>query len=69
MLARPAVCSVILGARTLDQLEDNLIAGDLTLSEDETQLLEAASAPGAPDYPYGERGQNQRDRRILGGRF
>jgi hypothetical protein len=23
----------------------------------------------APDYPYGERGQSQRDRRISGGRF
>jgi aryl-alcohol dehydrogenase-like predicted oxidoreductase len=28
-----------------------------------------ASGPGAPDYPYGERGQTQRDRRISGGRF
>jgi aryl-alcohol dehydrogenase-like predicted oxidoreductase len=27
------------------------------------------SDPGAPDYPYGERGQTQRDRRISGGRF
>jgi aryl-alcohol dehydrogenase-like predicted oxidoreductase len=69
VLARPAVCSVILGARTLAQLEDNLTAGDLTLSEDETQLLDAASKPGAPDYPYGERGQSQRDRRVQGGRF
>ncbi len=22
-----------------------------------------------PDYPYGERGQSQRDRRVSGGRF
>jgi hypothetical protein len=27
------------------------------------------SDPGAPDYPYGERGQTQRDRRVSGGRF
>jgi hypothetical protein len=37
--------------------------------EDATKLLERASDPGAPDYPYGERGQTQRDRRISGGRF
>ena len=66
---RPAVRSVILGARTLTQLDDNLAAGDLDLSEDETRLLDEASDPGAPDYPYGERGQTQRDRRISGGRF
>ncbi len=67
--ARPAVRSVILGARTLTQLDDNLAAGDLDLSEDETRLLDEASDPGAPDYPYGEHGQTQRDRRISGGRF
>ena len=69
VLARPAVRSVILGARTLAQLDDNLAAGQLELSDDETRLLDAASDPGAPDYPYGERGQSQRDRRISGGRF
>ncbi len=69
VLARPAVRSVILGARTMAQLEDNLAAGELSLAEDETRLLDAASDPGAPDYPYGERGQTQRNRRISGGRF
>jgi aryl-alcohol dehydrogenase-like predicted oxidoreductase len=69
LLARPAVRSVILGVRTLAQLNDNLAAGELRLSDDETGLLDAASNPGAPDYPYGERGQTQRDRRISGGRF
>ena len=60
---------MILGARTLAQLDDNLAAGDLDLSEDETRLLDGASDPAAPDYPYGERGQTQRERRISGGRF
>jgi len=69
VLGRPAVRSVILGARTLAQLDDNLAAGDLDLSEDETRLLDGASDPAAPDYPYGERGQTQRERRISGGRF
>jgi aryl-alcohol dehydrogenase-like predicted oxidoreductase len=69
VLGRPAVRSVILGARALAQLEDNLAAGELSLDEDETRLLDAASDPGAPDYPYGERGQTHRNRRIAGGRF
>jgi len=34
----------------------------------EYRLLDEASDPGAPDYPYGERGQTQRDRRISCGR-
>ena len=50
------------------QLDDSLAAGDLRLSDDETSLLDAARDPGAPDYPYGERGPTQRDRRISGGR-
>jgi aryl-alcohol dehydrogenase-like predicted oxidoreductase len=46
-----------------------LLPWSLTLAEDETRLLDAASDPGAPDYPYGERGQTHRNRRISGGRF
>ena len=69
VLARPAVTSVILGARTLDQLNDNLAAAGLPLSADEMHLLDEASEPDTPDYPYGEKGQMQRSRRISGGRF
>jgi len=69
VLRRPAVSSVILGARTLDQLNDNLAAADLTLTDSDLQALDEASAPISPDYPYGERGQTQRTRRINGGRF
>jgi aryl-alcohol dehydrogenase-like predicted oxidoreductase len=69
VLGRPSVRSVILGARTLAQLDDNLAAGDLDLSEDETRLLDEASDLAAPDYPCEERGQAERDRRISGGRF
>lgn len=69
VLSRPAVSSVILGARTLGQLDGNLAAAGLALSREEITLLDEASAPGAPDYPYGERGQTQRHRRISGGRF
>ncbi len=69
VLARPAVCAVILGARSLEQFADNLAAADLQLSDEEMRLLDEASEPPAPDYPYGEPGQSQRSRRIRGGRF
>ena len=69
VLGRPAVTSVILGARTMDQLNDNLAAGGMQLSEDETRRVDEASEPGTPDYPYGAKGQMQRSRRISGGRF
>ncbi|MCU1617094.1 MAG: aldo/keto reductase, partial [Frankiales bacterium] len=64
---RPAVSSVILGARTVAQLEDNLGAAGLHLTAEQTARLDAASDPGAPDYPYGELGTEQRSRRIEGG--
>ncbi len=65
---RPAVTSVILGARTTEQLEDNLLAADLHLSADQTQLLDVASDPEPADYPYGGPGVDQRARKIEGGR-
>lgn len=65
---RPAVSSVILGARTVEQLEDNLGAAGLHLSAPEAERLDVASKPGVADYPYGELGQAQRERRIEGGR-
>lgn len=68
LLARPAVTSVILGARTVDQLRDNLGAADLALEDAELQALTDASAPRVDDYPYGTAGVAQRVRRIDGGR-
>ncbi len=65
---RPAVTSVILGARTTEQLEDNLGAADLHLSPQETSQLDAASDPEPADYPYGGPGVDQRGRNIAGGR-
>lgn len=53
LLQRPAVDSVLLGARTVEQLEENLGAADFTLSNDEMAALTAVSAPGLPPYPYG----------------
>jgi aryl-alcohol dehydrogenase-like predicted oxidoreductase len=50
---RPAVTSVILGARTVAQLDDNFAAADLHLSADETALLDEVSDPIVGEYPYG----------------
>ena len=50
LLARPAVTSVIIGARTLDQLTDNLAAPDIQLTtQDLTELDEVSRQPAA--YP------------------
>ncbi|WP_335976547.1 MULTISPECIES: aldo/keto reductase [Streptomycetaceae] len=68
LLGRPAVTSVILGARTLEQLEDNLGAADVRLTGEQVERLDAASDPGAADYPYGGPGVAQRGRNIRGGR-
>ena len=68
LLAQPAMTSVILGARTVDQLIDNLGASDLELSGEEIARLSEASAPRADDYPYGAAGVAQRERKIEGGR-
>ncbi|HYC26111.1 MAG TPA: aldo/keto reductase, partial [Roseiarcus sp.] len=44
LLGRPGVMSVIVGAKSAEQLDDNLAAADLKLSADETAVLEAVSA-------------------------
>jgi aryl-alcohol dehydrogenase-like predicted oxidoreductase len=66
LVDRPAVTSVILGARDVEQLADNLGAAGLHLSEDERTRLDEASDPGPADYPYGGPGQAQRSRTIEG---
>jgi aryl-alcohol dehydrogenase-like predicted oxidoreductase len=50
LLTNPVVTSVIIGAKRLDQLQDNLAAVELTLTEDELrQLNEVSVRP--PEYP------------------
>ena len=68
LVDRPAVTSVILGARTVEQLDDNLGAADLHLPDDHTRRLTEASDPLPADYPYGGPGTDQRSRRLEGGR-
>jgi aryl-alcohol dehydrogenase-like predicted oxidoreductase len=50
VLGRPAVSSVIVAARKVEQLEDNISAVDLRLSDEDVRLLDTASDPGVP-YP------------------
>lgn len=64
---RPAVTSVVLGARTTEQLRANLASADLVLGDQERARLDAVSAPPAADYPYGGPGLAQRSRSLDGG--
>jgi aryl-alcohol dehydrogenase-like predicted oxidoreductase len=50
LLAKPVVTSIIIGAKRLDQLGDNLAAVNLKLNEDEIKQLDDVSAL-PPEYP------------------
>ena len=50
LLTKPVVTSVIIGAKRLDQLQDNLAAVDLHLTGDEIKQLDEVSAL-PPEYP------------------
>ncbi len=50
LLQRKGVMSVIIGAKTIEQLDDNLAATELTLSPDDIAALDEVSALG-PEYP------------------
>jgi aryl-alcohol dehydrogenase-like predicted oxidoreductase len=50
LLAKEAVTSVIIGAKKLSQLDDNLKSIDVTLSEDDVKALDEVSKI-APEYP------------------
>ncbi len=64
---RPGVTSTILGARTTEQLADNLTAADLVLDAEELALLDRASDLHPADYPYGELALEQRSRDLATG--
>ena len=50
LLAKPVVTSIIIGAKRLDQLNDNVAAVDLKLGADELKQLDEVSAL-PPEYP------------------
>ena len=60
LLGKTAVTSVIFGARTLEQLEGNLKAAELTLPDDSMAKLDEASALDV-GYPYSMM------KRVMGG--
>jgi len=61
LLGRPGVATVVIGARTDEQLADNLAAADLELSDDERARLDEVSAPPLL-YPHWHQAKTARDR-------
>ena len=51
LLGRPTVSSIVIGARNVAQLQDNLAAAEVTLSTEQVARLDRASAV-RPAYPY-----------------
>ncbi len=59
LLAKPETSSIIVGARTVAQLDDNLKALDVKLTAEEVTALDQASQPDW-GYPYDMIGRSQR---------
>ena len=59
LLGKPAVSSVIFGARSIEQLDANLKALDVELTPEDMQKLDEASAFEL-GYPYGFIGNIQK---------
>ncbi|HVX46295.1 MAG TPA: aldo/keto reductase, partial [Mycobacteriales bacterium] len=51
LLGKPGVTSIVIGARTEEQLTDNLAAVDLNLSDEQRERLDKLSVPDLL-YPY-----------------
>ena len=60
-MAKPAVTSLIVGARTEEQLADNLAAADLKLPADYVERLDKVSSQPLP-YPLWHQARNARER-------
>ena len=60
-MAKPAVTSVIVGARTEEQLADNLAAADLKLTADHVERLDKVSMQPLP-YPLWHQARNASER-------
>jgi aryl-alcohol dehydrogenase-like predicted oxidoreductase len=61
LLTQPGVSSVIVGARTEEQLADNLAAADVELTADELVRLDQVSRPPLP-YPFWHQAKTAADR-------
>jgi aryl-alcohol dehydrogenase-like predicted oxidoreductase len=66
LLAKPVVTSIIIGAKRLDQLEDNIAATELTLTSDELKQLDEVSAlpPEYPGWMLQTQGSNRLDPNV-----
>ena len=61
LLGRPGVTSLIVGARTEEQLGDNLAAAKLTLTTEERERLDMVSTPVLL-YPYWHQAKTAKER-------
>ncbi len=61
LVGKPAVTSLVIGARTAEQLADNLAAAELVLAPDERERLDKVSAPPLL-YPYWHQAKTASDR-------
>ena len=62
---QPGVTSPIIGPRTLEQLEDNLGAGDVVITDEDRERIDSVIAPGRTVSPYYEADWRPHDYRIL----
>jgi aryl-alcohol dehydrogenase-like predicted oxidoreductase len=67
LLAKPQVMSIIIGAKSLAQLEDNLAAADLVLSTEELARLDEVSAlpQEYPGWMFERQGSGRRPRPFV----
>lgn len=61
LVQKPAVTSLVIGARTEEQLADNLASAELELSDDELERLDVLSRPPLL-YPYWHQAKTAADR-------
>ena len=64
LLQQPGITSIIIGAKTMTQLEDNLQATNLTLTSTELETLDSVSALPV-EYPAWMETFQNRDRMVL----
>jgi len=70
LLHKPQVMSIIIGAKTVAQLDDNLAAVDLALTPEEIAQLDTVSALPAeyPGWMFGRQGANRRPKPFTPGK-
>ena len=64
MIDKPAATAPVVGARKVEQLQENLGAAGLHLDADATAVPDEVSAPQPGGYPYGAFSSGQRARSL-----